>query len=105
MARSAELADALLRAVDQGLLVPGQIVRAAIYERIERSYPLRRDEIPGKLETFHNALQDLLGVGAKVMEKLIAKNLYNTLGLDFTEHQNWTLVDYVNHAKKAKRHA
>jgi len=89
----------LLRAVDQGLLVPSEIVRAAIYERIERSYQLRRDEIPRKLETFHNALQDLLGVGAKVMEKLIAKNFYNTLGLDFRERQNWTPVDYVNHAQ------
>jgi hypothetical protein len=47
-------------------------------------------------------LQDLIGGGAKVMEKLIAKNLYRRLGLNFTEHENWTLVDYVNHAKELK---
>jgi hypothetical protein len=29
---------ALLEAVDQGLLVAGEIVRTTIYERIERSY-------------------------------------------------------------------
>jgi hypothetical protein len=46
------------------------------------------------------ALEDLLGKGAKVMEKLIAKNLYNHLGLNFTQHDGWTLVDYVNHAKE-----
>ena len=33
----------LLEAVDEGLLVPGEIVRAAIYERIERSYQVRRE--------------------------------------------------------------
>jgi hypothetical protein len=93
--------EVVLQAVDDGLSVPGEIVRAAIYERIERSYRLRREEIPEKLETFHQALQDLLGGGAKVMEKLIAKNLYRRLGLDFREHANWSIVDYVSHAKKA----
>ena len=93
--------EALLEAVDQGLAVPGEIVRIAIYERIERSYQVRREEIPEKLEIFHKALQDLLGAGAKVMEKIIAKNLYTSLGLKFIEHANWTLVDYVNHTKRS----
>ena len=102
MASSAELKETLLQAVDEALLVPGEIVRTAIYERIERSYQLRRQEIPEKLETFHRALQDLLGAGDKVMEKLIARSLYRRLKLNFTQHDGWTLVDYVNHAKKAQ---
>ncbi len=103
MAQPAQLREALLRAVDDGLLVPGEIVRAAIYERIERSYQLKREEIPEKLEAFHRALQDLLGAAAEVMEKLIAKNLYSRLGLNFTEHANWSIVDYVNHARRVRR--
>jgi len=100
MPQSAELNDALLQAVDDGLLVPGEIVRAAIYERIERSYQVTREQIPEKLPTFHKALQELLGASAKVLEKMIVKNLYSRVGLSFTERQNWTLVDYVNHAKE-----
>jgi len=92
--------ETLLEAVDQGLAVPSEIVRAAIYERIERSYQVRREEISEKVEILHKALQDLLGAGAKVMEKLIARSLYSRLGLSFTEHANWTLADYVNHVKK-----
>ena len=99
MASSVELEETLLQAVDEALLVPGEIVRTAIYERIERSYQLRREEIPEKVETFHRALQELLGVGGKVMEKLIVRNLYRRLGLSFENHDGWTLVDYVNHAK------
>jgi len=90
---------ALVEAIDFGLLAPGEIVRETIYERIESRYRVRREEIPEKLETFHNALQELIGTGAKVIRQLIAKNLYNRLGLNFTEHDNWTLLDYVNHAK------
>lgn len=94
---------ALLDAIDFGLLAPGEIVRAAIYERIERSYQVRREEIPDNLDTFHKALQDLLGKSAEVVRRLIVKNLYSRLDLRFTEHENWTLVDYVRHAKKTRQ--
>lgn len=101
MIESSGLKEALLHAIDDGLAVPGKIVRTAIYDRIERSYQLRREEIPDHLDTFHKAFQDLLGASAKVMEKIIAKNLYTSLGLKFTEHATWTLVDYVNHTKRS----
>jgi hypothetical protein len=93
----------MLQAIDDALLVPGEIVRAAIYDRIEKDCRIRPGEIPEQLELFHKALQQLLGVAAKVMEKLIAKNLYRRLNLNFNEHENWTLVDYVDHAKKAHK--
>lgn len=102
MGRPIDLGKVLLEAVDEGLLVPGEIVRAAIYERLERSYQVKREEIPEKLEAFHRALEGLLGKSAEVMERLIAKNLYRPLELKFTEHANWDIVDYVNHAKKAR---
>jgi len=102
MTESSGLEEALLHAIDDGLAVPGEIVRAAIYERLERSYQVKREEIPEKLEAFHRALEGLLGKSAEVMERLIAKSLYRGLGLDFMEHANWNIVDYVNHAKKAR---
>lgn len=103
MVQPANLGKILLEAVDEGLLVPGEIVRAAIYERLERSYVIKRGEIPEKLETFQLALEDLLCKSAKVMTKLIAKSLYRRLELNFIQHNGWTLVDYVNHAKEMKR--
>ena len=104
MAQPAQLREALLRAVDEGLLVPGDIVRAAIYEHLEKSYKVKREEIPEKLETFHEALRNLLGAGSsKVMEKLIVRSIYSRLELKFTQHDGWTLVDYVSHAKEVRR--
>lgn len=102
--RSADMAGAvqraLVEAVDYALLAPGEIVRAAIYERIERTHHLRREDIPEKLDAFHGALLEILGTGAQVMKQLIARNLYNRLGLKFISHEDWTLVDYVNYAAK-----
>jgi hypothetical protein len=91
--------EALLEAVDYGLMVLGEIVRQAIYERIEKDHGLKRTEIPERLEAFHKALGSVLGVSAKTVEKLIAKNLYQRLGLSFTPRPEWTLIEYVDHAK------
>ena len=102
MIESSGLKEALLHAIDDGLAVPGEIVRDAIYDRIERSYQLRREEIPEKLQTFHKALEDLLGASAKVMERVIAKNLYNQIGIEFTPKKDWTITDYVKHVEKVR---
>ena len=102
MSEPAGFREYLLEAVDYGLIVLGKIVRQAIYERIEKDHGLKRADIPEQLEAFHKALESTLGVSAKTVEKLIAKNLYSRLGLNFTAHENWILVDYVNHAKKGE---
>jgi len=53
---------------------------------------------------FGEALESLLGSGAEVVAKLIARNLYANLGLNFKERKDWTLIDYLNYAKNvAKR--
>jgi hypothetical protein len=91
--------DILLEAVDYGLMVLGEIVRQAIYERIEKDHGVKRTEIPERLEAFHKALGSVLGVSAKTVERLIAKNLYQRLGLSFTPRPEWTLIEYVDHAK------
>jgi len=103
MTEPAEFRQILLEAVDYGLMVLGEIVRQAIYERIEKDHGLKRAEIPEQLEAFQKALGSVLGVSAKTVERLIAKSLYRRLKLNFTQHDGWTLIDYVNHAKGEKR--
>ena len=99
MSAPAGFREALLEAVDYGLTVLGEIVRQAIYKRIEKDHGLKRAEIPERLEDFHKALESVLGANAKIVERLIAKNLYERLGLNFTSRPEWTLIEYVDHAK------
>ena len=99
----AEFRQILLEAVDYGLNALGEIVRRAIYERIEKDHGLKRAEIPEQLELFHKALESVLSVSAKTVEKLIAKNLYQKLGLNFTPRPEWTLIEYVDHAKTTSK--
>jgi hypothetical protein len=99
----AEFRQILLEAVDYGLMVLGEIVRQTIYGRIEKDHGIKRAEIPERLEAFHTALGSVLGVSAKTVERLIAKNLYQRLGLNFTPRPEWTLIEYVDHAKTTSK--
>jgi len=101
MVEPAGFREHLLEAVDYGLMVLGEIVRQAIYEQIENHHALKREEIPERLETFHIALEDVLGTSARTVERLIVKNLYQRLSLGFVDHPEWTLVDHVNHVRAA----
>jgi hypothetical protein len=94
-----EFRGCLLEAVDYGLNILGEVVRQAIYERIQKDHGLARAEIPEQLETFHKALESIFGRSARTLERLIAKNLYQKFDLNFTPYPDWTLVEYVNHAK------
>jgi hypothetical protein len=101
MMEPAEFRQILLEAVDYGLMVLGEIVRQTIYGLIEKDHGLKRAEIPERLEVFHKALESTLGMSAKTVERLVAKNIYQRLGLNFTPRPEWTLGDYVSHVKKA----
>jgi len=102
MAQSTTIEDAMSRATDYGLMVLGETVRRTIYQCLESKYQLKREEIPKKLDTFHEALEGLLGAGARLIERQIARNLYSRLDLNFTARMDWTIVEYFDHAKKAK---
>ena len=103
MTEPAGFREALLEAVDYGLSVLGEIVRQAIYGRVEKDHGLKRADIPEQLEAFHKALGSVLGASTKTVERLIAKNLYQGLGLNFTPHPEWTLIEYVDHAKTTSK--
>jgi hypothetical protein len=92
--------EAVLEAVDEGLLVFGESTRHIVYYMLERDSSVTRDEIPEKLDDFIAELENILWVGAKVVEKVISEKLCTKLGLTFLEHESWTPADYADKAKK-----
>jgi len=95
-----QVREALLEAIDEGLLALGPDASNVIRYYAEGSYRVKLEDVPDKLEIFCNVLKAMLGTGGRVVEEVIARNLYNRLTLDFTKHDDWRLVDYVQNAKK-----
>lgn len=91
---------ALLEAVDEGLGVLGQNVKATIYFEVEKRGSLCREEIPEKLQAFTRALREIFGVGGPVIERLIAKRLLHNLELAYNERRDYGLIEYVEEARQ-----
>ena len=71
----------------------------ALFKHLERTYSIKKDEIPDRLDVFVSILEDTFGESAKVVGKAIAMRFYSRLGLWFTEDPHKTLLDYIENAK------
>lgn len=95
------LDDLLLKVLDETMK---QVFRETgtkfIYNFLENNIYSKREDIAEKPEVFSAALQRLLGSGARVIEKLILKNLYSKLGLKLEEKEGYEFSDYVKELKK-----
>lgn len=70
----------LLEAIDEGLSSLGQSSRQAIYFHLEKSFNIKKQEIPLRIEGFTDAIEQLFGSGADYLEILIVKRLHEKIG-------------------------
>ena len=90
-----------IEAVDEGLETLGESGKHMIFFHLDKSYSIRKHEIPKKPEAFARGLQKIFGAGASVIEKLIVKSLYSKLGLECEFAENRPFADYVNGLREA----
>lgn len=91
----------LLLAVDQALSSLGESSKHAIYFYLDRNFSIEKHEIPNKIESFKEALEDVFGVGASFLEVMIMKQLYETIGGNFQwkASKEFTFSEYVTVAR------
>ena len=91
----------LIEAVDEGLESLGESGKHMIFYHLDKSYSIKKHEIPKIPEAFAEGLEKIFGAGASVLEKLIVKSLYLKLGLKYEDVESRPFVDCVNHVKEA----
>lgn len=93
----------LLEAVDEGLSSLGESPKQAIYFHLEKSFNIKKQEIPHKIEAFADAVQKIFGLGANFVETLIVKSLHEKIGEVFEWHESTDLAfaEYVTMAKRS----
>jgi hypothetical protein len=75
-------------------------VAEALFKNLERTYSIKKDEIPNRLDALVSILEDTFGESTKVLGKAIAKRFYSRLGLEFSNDPQKTLIDYIEKSKK-----
>lgn len=93
----------LLEAVDEGLSSLGRSSRRAIYFHLEKSFNVKKQEIPFKIEVFADAIEKIFGGGANSLEIVIMKRLHKKTEEVCELHESTDLefTEYVNTAKRA----
>lgn len=63
----------VIGAVDNVFSSLGESCKQSIYFRLKNSFNISREEIPRRIDTFEDALEEMFGVGAKLIKIEIMK--------------------------------
>jgi len=96
-----EFNDEVKLAIDDTIAaILGEQVLQALYVHLKEHYDITRDEIPYRLNTLFDALENTFGVkGAMTLSRVIAKQFYARMNMQFAELGNYKLQDYLEDAK------
>jgi len=74
--REKSFETAIIEAVDEGFSPFGHSRKQAIYFHLENIFKIKKQEIPYKIEEFANAIEQIFGAGAKLIEIRIIEALH-----------------------------
>ena len=81
----------LLEAVEEAFTSLGEPVEQKIFCTLEKSFGIRRSEIPRRIEDFSAALEKIFGLGAVQLEISVVKRLHKKV---LTEYK-WNAPEWV----------
>jgi len=91
---SKEFEDFLQDSIDEAFSSLGEAVKTSIYFHLEHKFTITRQEIPWRIADFSDALERIFGLGAKHLELLIMKKLYEKVNCLYRwEGPNWLVPD------------
>ncbi len=87
----------ILEAVDKSLASFGESVRQVVYYQLDTIYHVRKQDVPCRIEEFANALEEIFGVGARLIEMRILETLYSMSGgfVYFPKGKDLVFKDYM----------
>lgn len=93
----------MLEAVDEGLSALGESSRQAIYFHLDKSFDIKREQIPDRLNAFAQAIENIFGAGAGCLEVLIMRKIHEKIGgvVEWDESKGFSFIEYVSVAKRS----
>ena len=70
---------AIIEAIDESLDTFKNLNKQEIYSRLENSFGIKKQELPRKIEDFADAMEQMFGIGAKLIEIRIIKIIHKRI--------------------------
>lgn len=91
---SEKFEEVLQDSIDEAFSILGEAAKTSIYFNLEHKFLIARQDIPYRIEDFSDALERIFGLGAKHLELLIMKNLYEKVHCSYKwEGPRWLVPD------------
>ena len=96
----------LLETIEEAFSSLGELVEAKIFCTLEKSFGIKRSEIPYRIEDFSDALEKIFGLGALYLEISVIKRLHIRFATEYKwDAPKWivqelTFREYVNMLKQ-----
>ena len=71
----------LIEAIDDALSSLSESAKESIYYHLEKTFGIKKYEIPDRIDDFQDALEKIFGIGAKPLEIMFVKYLHNRIGV------------------------
>ena len=94
--------EVLLEAIDESFSWLGESEKQAIYFFLEKRYKISKQEIPYRIEEFTEAIEDIFGLGAKLLEIRIMKNLFSKMGYSFPYLHTQEGLEFTKYIEAAR---
>jgi hypothetical protein len=94
--------ELLIEAVDEALTSLGESAKQAIYFHLKTKFKISKEEIPNRVRDFAEGVEKIFGLGARFLEILIMKKLYERIGepFEWDKSKEFTFADYVETARR-----
>ena len=92
-----EFGNLVIKTIDECLSSFNKIDKKVIYSVLEKDYEIKKEEIPYKIESFADALEQILGIGAKLVEIGIIERLHKEFPkfMFFSKNGDICFTEYV----------
>ncbi|HLE75620.1 MAG TPA: hypothetical protein VI864_06205 [Candidatus Bathyarchaeia archaeon] len=87
----------IIETIDEIFSSFGHSCKQALYFQLENTFKIKKQEIPLKIEDFANAMEQIFGIGAKIIETKIIEMLHEK-AQDFTyfpKNEDLVFTEYV----------
>ena len=94
--------EILLAAIDESFCSLGEGCKQAIFFHLEKNYMLNRENIPNRIEDFSDAIDFIFGIGGKVLQCMIIRNLFKRIKRPIPYLYNQKTFNFTNYLQSAR---
>ena len=94
----------LLDAIEESFSWLGESQKQTIYFHLETEYKISKQDIPHMIEDFTEALEDIFGLGAKLLEIKIMENLFNKIRHLQPQFHTQESLEFAKYIESARTH-